>query len=429
MMNLLTVHLLTVHLLMVPWRRTARTIFIGVCLSISSLQAGAAVKQITATFSPDPSNPLRNEFRNTTRNQGFCNNYPAICATHGIFSLRMFNSSTLNGPIEPNHSDVRKGAMLKTPAAWRVLTVRERNTGEEVALEVRIAGMGGVYDVSDDVRALTGSATVTAGHSLLWGSRWSSVSPPCRSIGRESYYGARGFEFFWLTPEEAVCAKQARFQIPGLGYRYLDFTYELRTPNPLQMSTGIYEGTQVYSVGPGGDFDLGDIVVPSDGVLQLDFTLSVEHTLKVDIPPGGNRVELVPQGGWQAWLNNSRQPTRLFRDQTFNISASSRFKMKLECGLEMGDTCGLRNADNHQVPMQISVSLPNGLTRADGSPVNRQPLVLSGSGTELFQPGFYVDRKPGTLHFEVGGDDTKEMLKHGGSQYSGTATVIWDSEV
>ena len=321
--------------------------------------------------------------------------------------------------------------MLKTPAAWRVLTVRERNTGEEVALEVRIAGMGGVYDVSDDVRALTGSATVTAGHSLLWGSRWSSVSPPCRSIGRESYYGARGFEFFWLTPEEAVCAKQARFQIPGLGYRYLDFTYELRTPNPLQMSTGIYEGTQVYSVGPGGDFDLGDIVVPSDGVLQLDFTLSVEHTLKVDIPPGGNRVELVPQGGWQAWLSKGRKPERLFRDQTFNISASSRFKMRLECDYNHGNNCALGGASGvERVQLNVSVSLPSGLSDASNEPVERRPLFRDGSGTELFQPSFYVERKPGTLHFEVDPRDVEWMLDPGQSKkYSGNVTVIWDSEV
>ena len=51
-------------------------------------------------------------------------------------------------------------------------------------------------------------------------------------------------------------------------------------------------------------------------------------------------------------------------------------------------------------------------------------------GTELFQPTFYVDRKPSTLHFEIERDEVEKMLKLGESRaYSGNITVIWDSEV
>ncbi|MCY1465235.1 hypothetical protein D9M71_833540 [compost metagenome] len=55
---------------------------------------------------------------------------------------------------------------------------------------------------------------------------------------------------------------------------------------------------------------------------------------------------------------------------------------------------------------------------------------MDGSGTELFQPGIYVDRKPGTLHFEIAQNEVAEMiqprrLRH----YSGQVTIIWDSEV
>ena len=103
--------------------------------------------------------------------------------------------------------------------------------------------------------------------------------------------------------------------------------------------------------------------------------------------------------------------------------------MQLECERVMGDTCALRNADGHQVPLDISVSLPYGLNRPDGSAVNRQPLLLSGAGTQLFQPGHYVNRRPGTLHFEVGREHTDNMLSQGGSTYSGMATVIWDSDL
>jgi hypothetical protein len=215
-------------------------------------------------------------------------------------------------------------------------------------------------------------------------------------------------------------------------YDYLDFAYELETPNPLGMSSGKYFGSLTYSVGPNADFDMGDVMVTSQSTLTLNFALDVQHTLKVDIPPGGNRVELVPQGGWQAWLQQGRKPTRLFRDQTFNISASSRFKMNLECQYSQdGKTCSLREPESGDVvPLKVSVSLPYGLTDGGGQAVSRRQLLRDGSGTELFQPGIYVDRKPGTLHFEIPADEVAEMI-HSGTQrqYSGSVTVIWDSEI
>ncbi|MGZ9737207.1 hypothetical protein [Pseudomonas azerbaijanorientalis] len=186
-----------------------------------------------------------------------------------------------------------------------------------------------------------------------------------------------------------------------------------------------------YTTGPGKDFDMGDVMLPNDSAITLNFTLSVEHSLKVEIPPGGHRIELVPQGGWQAWLNQGRKPVRLFRDQTFNLSASSRFKMQLECQHSVGNTCALRAADSSElVPLNTSVSLPNGLTDDSGQAVDRRPLRLDGSGTELFQPGHYVDRKPGALHFEVAREHVEQMLQDGKAKnWSGNVTVIWDSEV
>jgi hypothetical protein len=180
------------------------------------------------------------------------------------------------------------------------------------------------------------------------------------------------------------------------------------------------------------DFDMGDIMLPDSSSLTLNFALDVQHTLKVDIPPGGNRVELVPQGGWQSWLTQGRKPTRLFRDQTFTLSASSRFKMQLDCQYTQdGQNCSVRESvSGHAVPLSVSVSLPHGLSDASGQPVSRRPLRRDGSGTALFQPGIYVDRKPGTLHFEVPASQVTEMVLPGVARYySGNVTVIWDSDV
>jgi len=277
-------------------------------------------------------------------------------------------------------------------------------------------------------------SNVITAHGLLWvGGLWSNGATPCRALSFAGG-GVRTFGSFWQVPLNAgVCAKQAKFLIPELQYQYFDIGYQLIAPKPLEMASGVYVGSIQFPIGPDG-IDLGDNMYPvsGDSVINLRFTLTVTHTLKVDVPPGGNRVELVPQGGWNAWLQQGRKPTRLFRDQTFNISASSRFKMQLECQYSPdGKTCGVRDSvSGHAVPLNVSVSLPHGLTAADGRPVKHLQLLLNGSGSELFQPGFYVDRKPGTLHFDIPEGEVAEMIRPGNSrQYSGNVVVIWDSEV
>lgn len=417
------------HIWLTSQRRKARAILMGYCLSITTIEASAVVRTVTASFSPDANNPQRNQFTNTTSNEGFCLDHVAQCKANNMFSLRVTRQIPMNGPIQPDDPNARKGAMIKAPATWRLITVTNRDTRESTTVEVRISGIGGVYTLSDTAMALTGESNVVTGHRALWGTNWATAPAPCRALGSNHYYGNSGFSFFWLTPVETTCSKPAKFLIPGFGYQYLDYSYELRTPDPLKMSTGIYEGTVTYSVGPNGDIDLGDHVIPTDPILQLDFILTVQHTLKVEVPPGGTRVELLPQGGWQAWLQRNRRPERLFRDQTFNISASSRFKMKLECQYVSGDNCALWSTAGHAVPLEVAVTLPGGLADAAGDPVNRRRLRRDGVGTELFQPGFYLNRKPGTLHFEVARDAVEEMIKPGTSRsYSGNVTVIWDSQ-
>ena len=228
-----------------------------------------------------------------------------------------------------------------------------------------------------------------------------------------------------------ILCRSCTGRIPELSINYSNTPTSSGPHNPLPMSTGNYTGSITYTMGPGQDFDFGDIMIPNDTLYTFNFNLSVQHTLKVEVPPGGHRVELLPQGGWQAWLNQGRRPTRLFRDQTFNLSASSRFKMNLECQYVSGNNCALLEPNaGHVVPLEVSVTLPSGLTDASNEPVNRRPLRRDGVGTELFQPGIYVDRKPGTLHSEVPRDDVEEMNNPGTARhYSGNVTVIWDSQV
>ncbi|MEJ5058697.1 MULTISPECIES: hypothetical protein [unclassified Pseudomonas] len=393
-------------------------------------QALAQDVSITALFKPDSAYPHLNQFKNTTPLSGYCERYPGQCDLNQTFSLQVpiqFHSSQA---IPANHASPRQGATFKVPAQWRELTVRHESGAVET-VKMRITGVGSMY-VTEDVMELVGGADdYRLAHNLLWGSSWVNTPAPCLYSG-VGYYDTNYYGFFWKTPVEAACVKQAKFNVPWMRYDFLDFSYELVTPNPLGMLAGHYTGSLTYTVGPSGDFDFGDVMLPSSPVLTLNFNLEVQHTLKVDVPPGGEKVQLVPAGGWQSWLQAGRTPVRLFRDQTFNISASSRFKMHMEC--ERGGTvydCMLDDrVSKRAVELQVYVTLPNGLTDMSGQPVRHRRLRAGAANALYLQPGFYVDRAPGVLHFEVPPSQMEFMLEPGaGPFYKGKVTVIWDSEI
>lgn len=385
----------------------------------------ANANDITARFRPDPANPMSNKFENTTPISSICAAHiPAQCQRLNIFSLRDTDFGALSGPILANHEDDRQGFMVKVPSDWRPLQVTHAGTGEMETVELRIAGIGSTWFVNRPP-----GVSGWAQPGLPWDRAWRTAPSPCQSTNHLAA-GVSAASWFWLTPEGAgPCGRKPSQKFDYMRIATMEYAYELRTPNPLTMSGGQYTGGITYSMGPGGDYDFGDVIVPNKNAITFNFTLSVEHDLKVDIPPGGNRIELIPEGGWQAWLNRGRVPARLFRDQTFRIAASSRFKMQLECSIVMNNTCGLRNPNGDEVPVQVAVTLPSGIDGRGNQAVIRRPLRLDGDGTELFQPLFYVNDRPGTLHFDVLRDDMGEMLKQPGTTYSGVVTVIWDSQV
>nr|WP_212627681.1 hypothetical protein [Pseudomonas sp. PP3] len=404
----------------------------AVLYGVSSLPTNAAVLNIDATFSPDSAAPHKNEFVNKTPSQGFCLQVPRACEAEGLFSLIVPISFTANAPIRANHVDPRQGGMARVPSDWRPVRVTH-SSGEVQTVEVRIAGIGHESLLPVSVVELTGVAG-GPGWDRLWnGGSWMYAPPPCQGVGW-STVGNFGFNSFWKVPVGAgVCSKQALFEIPpSFRYQYFVIGYQLRTPNPLTMRSGAYNGTITFGVGPNQDFDMGDVMQPDDSALTLNFNLDVQHTLKVDIPPGGEKVQLVPAGGWQSWLQAGRRPVRLFRDQTFNISASSRFKMQLECEFSaVNYDCLLDDRVSRRgVELQVFVTLPNGLTDMSGQAVRHMRLRTGAANALYFQPGFYVDRAPGVLHFEVPQSQMAFMLEPGaGPFYRGKVTVIWDSEI
>lgn len=385
-----------------------------------TVSAGAVSVDLTAVFRPDPAKPMHNEFKNTTPQGGYCKDHPAYCAD-GIFSIALPIRFRSIAPILPEHAE-RQGAMFRTPSYWKEVTVIHDGTGKAETVKMRVNGIGAAYTIKEP---LPGG---------VWDASWVNAPAPC-NYGGVGYGSAYYYAFFWRVPANAgSCAKRAYQPIPetlGFAYQDVGFSYELVTPDPLKMSTGTYRGVMNYTVGPQQDFDMGDVMLPDDDLINLNFTLTVEHTLKVDIPPGGDRVELVPEGGWQSWLTQGRKPTRLFRDQTFNISSSTRFKMHLECNIPGLFDCMIRDPVSQRAAVvQLSISLPNGLTDTNGQPVKRRPLHVGHVNAQEFKPGFYLDRAPGILHFEIAPYYVNYMLKPGeASKYSGNFTVVWDSDI
>jgi hypothetical protein len=396
---------------------------LGLLAALSMTSAEAVNQEIRALFQPDPSQPNKNVFVNKTPNSGYCASYPEECTAQNMFSIQIpvrFNSARA---LIPGDS-----LALKAPANWRQLTVTNQVTRETETVEVRIIGIGSQFVLSRPAAELVGVTDILEGHQKLWtNSSWVYAPSPCRYSGIGAFTPAT-YRFFWKTPVEATCTKFAAYRIPSMYFDTLDFAYELRTPNPLGMSSGLYTGALTYTLGPGGDFQMGAIMGPDDGSLTLDFVLDVQHTLKVDLPPGGNKVVLEPAGGWQRWMESGHKPTRIYREQTFNISASSRFKVMMLCDAFGFNPCKMQGGRGG-AQLLVAINMPPGISGPPGwppGPVHLTNNVWRGP----FQPEQYVDRKPGTLLFEMDKYSIITELQSGqAATYRAAVTIIWDSEV
>jgi hypothetical protein len=396
---------------------------LGLALTLSVTTAQAASHEIRAMFQPDPSQPSKNVFVNKTPNSGYCATFPSECAENGMFSIHL--------PVRfsANHIGANWGVGIKAPANWRRLTVTNTETQETETVEVRISGIGSKYVLTRPAHELVGVDDMLLGHQRLWDSNsWVYAAAPCRYSGVGVPTPA-SYRFFWKTPEEANCVKKSTAVIGPMYFDTLDFAYELRTPNPLSMSSGLYTGSMTYSLGSVGDFSMGADFQPDDDSLTLDFVLDVQHTLKVDLPPGGNQVSLEPQGGWARWTDSGRKPTRIFRDQLFYLSASSRFKVLMLCNSTGGTACKLGSPKGDTTEVEVFLTLPPGIEGPSGGNVTRSPLrfnVWAGP----FQPGHYVDRKAGSLLFEMTPFAIDFLLQPGKTdRLRGNITIIWDSDV
>ena len=206
--------------------------------------------------------------------------------------------------------------------------------------------------------------------------------------------------------------------------------YELITPDPLAMKNGVYSGDLALTMGPGGDFDFGDRATVSDSVVNLHFELTVQHELRVEFPPGSERAVLVPESGWNSWIDHDRLPTRLGKDLPFSLSSSAPFTISLQCQYpQSSGDCGLHNTTTpaDEVPVEVAVTMPGFHEMNSGW--DALSLKLSTQGVPArFTADVYAVHRASRVHLNVRGEHVKSILDHPGSQYRGNVTLVFDAQ-
>jgi hypothetical protein len=393
-------------------------------LGLSTTPAVGAVLDITADFRPDPNQPSLNEFRNTTPVSGYCALYPAQCG--GNISSLMLPLETRSRAISKDLTDIQDGAMIRIANEARPVTIVGPG-GVTETVYFSIARYGAKYYIQPSADQLTGAPTAATAHQRLWdGSSWVYAPSGCGYSG-VGYAALDDYTFFWINSSGAACGKLSRFDISAFRFVDLNIAYSLTTPNPLGMREGEYTGEVTYTVGPGGDIDFGRRAVASDSEMTFRFTLYVGHVFKMHFPPGADRLALVPQGGWNSWLQSGRVPEKLTANQDFQISTSIPFKMSMACTHEVGDQCAIANGSGDLVAVETRVTLPSALETPGGQPVNR--MLLNNKRDVDIRPTRFVDNGRAALHFEVPRSGVEQMTRSAGTRYTGSVTFIVDGDI
>lgn len=380
----------------------------------------AAEVEIEAEFDGDGS---QRKFVIVTPSTGFCADFSSICAGGRLQTAQVGISFKSDFPVPSFETNA---VQFRIPNA-KHFEVRSRRHSYPVTL--RITGVGSRYNTEPlTVMELTGAATSREGHEALWNDgSFADVGAPCKSFYKGHLDMAslpHKYRYFWNGPPGALCGKTPK-RTMHLRNEFLDFSYELDTPNPYTMAEGRYIGAAVYTTRWAGDFDPGRYLRPIGATeFSVQVALTVRHALRAVLLDGTKAV-LEPAGGWQAWTDKGRPPTRLYRDLKFLQSASGAFTMKLRCEYSLIKNCALKSAEGDSVEVVTLVSHALAITNAAGERVSRDPL------SPLLGKTYYPDQNAGngasTLHFEIPADKVAKMKS--GTRYSGTITVLWDAAV
>lgn len=383
--------------------------------------AWAADVDINVKFDPDAN---ARKFVIVSPSTGFCADVPSICAGRNLHTAQVgvsFKADYLYSQVN--------AVQLRIPEAK---TFELRNSNNRLPVTLRITGVGSRYNIAPaTVMGLTGAKTTREGHEALWFGG-SFLNPGAQSKCKSLYSGhldmaslPSQYRYFWSGPPGASCGKTPKRGFSSFRNEFLDFSYELDMPDPYMMPQGHYAGMVTYTANRGGDFDPGFVVQPVGAAeFSVMVTLEVWHSLRAVLLDGTKAV-LEPKGGWQAWTDKGRPPTRLGRDLKFLQQASAPFTMKLRCQYSLIGSCALKSAEGDTVKVDTLVSHAVGITNSAGTRVSRE--YLSPILPKKYFPGKEPFYGASFLHFEIPADRAAKMKS--GILYSGTITVLWDVAV
>ncbi|BEM85525.1 hypothetical protein SME41J_48490 (plasmid) [Serratia marcescens] len=407
-------------------------------IGASALTARAATMAITAKFSPDINNPRNTEFTNTTKQSGYCVSLPEQCAD-GQLSIDMGGiTARLSSPGFMANSEPRQGMYFKMPGAWRYIFVRNREDNTVHNLRFRVNVFSARYHTKNNW-----SLDV---HQNNWnGSSFVNTPAPCIYTG-VGIYPQFQYSWIWKWPaSDSACYKTAKKDLAGEPYLVdrISLGYQIIQPSPLAMNSGVYEGSLRLSVGPGGDIDFGDNLQSSDTELTLNFSLTVNHELKVTPLPGATDVTLYPcyygsacskesaEKNWERWMVTNIPPQKMSGTSRFNLSSSGSFTVYMTCGsgaAQSADSCPMiSNKSKTAVPVKALLTLPDNITDLTGQRVVNKPLYTTKDiSKNWFVTSSFGKDRSGQVDFVIDKKDIGEMLKSRPDNWSGTVTLIFD---
>ncbi|WP_448672836.1 hypothetical protein [Stenotrophomonas riyadhensis] len=374
-------------------------------------EAQVVERTVSGEFRPNALNPGNTSFENTTPRGGFCNWRPAECDRSGayIFDLGARTYWTKSGDGDP--ASRRDTTYVRFPAP-RAVTVREVRTGAEFDVTISFMAISlylsfgrgqdpWYYGIAGGCTAIRGAGGLGWSHGG-WGVRTPSNPQECFS----------------------TVARNGR----SYSYRHVGIGLNVELPNATALQSGRYEASESWTTGgAGADIDLGDNITGVESI-RLNFVFDVMHDLNVRFPESAPSVKLAPEGGWSQWIDHGRPPARLRQELPFHLTTSMDFSVKLRCGYDAGDRCGIRNTrDDVIAPVDVDVTIPGMSNVRDGRPAQNTTLLPDDARAPRFTPDGYLMQRGSTLRFTADREAVTEMLKSPGSHWQGNMTVVFDA--
>lgn len=409
----------------------------AVLLAGCNLTAGAATINITASFSPSMDNPENNTFTNTTTQIGYCNNWPHLCPA-GQFSISLGGISLNgNGILYSSDNNPKNNFYLGLPVN-SVVDVINLQTGIKSSLIFNITHFSGSW------RRLTGGAQSGWNNGTFsYPSTGSTCSSGGAGIGSGGGDGNSWYGWAWIVSGGScykINTRESR-DISSSLLNDISIGYKLTTPNPLLLESGTYVGYLKWNVGPDGDIDFGNAWSPSDTQLTINFTLSVNHELKLTTIADDRTVSLQPcasgrvctedeaSANWERWMVTRITP-QLTGHSNFRLSSSGAFSVYLECEQQSGPDCALRSdkMPSQTVPVRTLLTLPDNIVdNFTGSTVSKRELVAGKDLTKnIFTTRSFGQNRAGSIDFLVSQKNVDTMLTTRPDTYRGAVTVIFD---